>query len=70
MKTLVLLLILNNPDGSWREIEVARGLSESQCLPMQAAVWNSGSPVAYRDAQGPVPVLDAACVYESQLAKG
>lgn len=67
MKTLILLLILNMPDGTSQEIAIARGLSFAECDIMQRNIWGAGSEIAYHDAQGPVPMIDAACVYPSQL---
>lgn len=69
MKTLILLVILNLPDGTSQEIAVARGLDFPTCNAMQQAVWAAGSPVAYVDDQGPVPAIDAACVYPVQLSR-
>lgn len=69
MKTLILLLIINLPNGESQEIAVARGLDRPTCDAMAKSVWDAGSPVAYYDDQGAVPALDAACVYPVQLSQ-
>ena len=68
MKTLILLLIFNQPDGSAIEMAWKRELTFAECDAMQKAIWNSPVDVAYWDDQGPVPVIDAACVYQTQLS--
>lgn len=66
MIKLAFVIIISLP-GHHFETVAARGLTEAQCLPMQQAVWDSDNAVAYYDDQGAVPVLDAACVPETQL---
>lgn len=68
MKTLILLLIFNMPDGSSVEIAWKRDLAFAECDAMQRAIWNTPQEVAYYDDQGPVPAVDAACVYPAQLS--
>lgn len=68
MKTLLLLLIFNQPDGSQVEIVWKRDLDRTTCQHMAESIWNSPGEVAYWDDQGPVPALDAACVYPAQLS--
>lgn len=68
MKTLLLLLIFNQPDGSSVELVWRSGLSFAECDAMQRAIWNGPGEVAYYDDHGPVPALDAACVYPAQLS--
>lgn len=67
MKTLIFLLLLNQPNGTQTEIVVARDLSYAQCDVMQRSVWDAGSETIGEDAEGPIPAIDAACVYPVQL---
>lgn len=67
MKTFILLLILNQPDGSAVELQWKRGLAWEECDALQRDIWDTPQAVAFYDAQGPVPVLDAACVTPAQL---
>ena len=70
MKTLVLLLLLNQPDGSQIEIRLNSDLmTREDCERAAEAIWNVPGPVAYVDAEGPVPLIDAACVYPAQLSE-
>lgn len=67
MKTLIFLLLLNQPNGAQTEIIVARDLTFEQCDAMQRNLWNAGSETIGQDAEGPIPAYDAACVYPVQL---
>jgi hypothetical protein len=69
MKALIFLLLLNQPNGAQTEIIVARDLTFEQCDLMQRNVWNAGAETIGRDAEGPIPAYDAACVYPVQLVK-
>lgn len=69
MKTMILLLIINLPDGSSQELAWKRDLSFAECDRLQRQIWDAPGDVAYWDDQGPVPVLDAACVYPAQLSQ-
>lgn len=68
MKTLILLLIFNLPNGEAQEIAWKRDLTFAECDRLQREIWDVGSDVAYYDDQGPVPAIDAACVYPEQLS--
>lgn len=68
MKTLILLLIFNMPNGESVEIAWKRDLAAGECRALAEGIWNAGSEIAYWDDQGPVPALDAACVYPAQLS--
>ena len=68
MKTLILLLIFNMPDGSSQEIAWKRGLGAEECAAMAQSIWDTPQDVAYWDDQGPVPAVDAACVTPEQLS--
>lgn len=68
MKTLLLLLIFNQADGSSVELVWRSGLDRAECQAMAESIWNGPGEVAYYDDQGPVPALDAACVYPAQLS--
>lgn len=68
MKTLILLLLINNADGTQAEIVIGRNLSFAECDAGQRAIWDTPQGVAYYDDQGPVPMIDAACVYPVQLS--
>lgn len=63
MKTLILLILLNDPSGS-QLIQSATELPEPVCLQMQQSIWNGSSPVIGHDDMGDIPAIDAACVYE------
>lgn len=69
MKTIILLLIINQSDGSSVELSWERNLAPAECQALAESVWSRGTEIAYWDDQGPVPVLDAACVTEAQLSE-
>lgn len=69
MKTLIFVILLNLQNGQQQEIVVARDLDFATCDAMQRAVWDTPGEIAYVDEQGPVPMLDAACVYPAQLSR-
>lgn len=65
MKTLVLLLLLNNPDGSQEVVSRSVPMVAAECDTLQRAVWampESANPVQFIDENGPAQRLDAACV--------
>jgi hypothetical protein len=69
MKTLILLLIFNLPSGESIELTWKRGLSFDECDRLQNEIWNSGSEIVGHDAYGPIPAVDAACIYPTQLSE-
>lgn len=69
MKSLILVVILNLPTGESRETIIARDLDFATCDAMQRAIWDAPGEVAYVDDQGPVPMLDAACMYPHQFSQ-
>ena len=65
MKTLVLLLLLNNPDGTQETVARSLPMVAAECDALQRAVWampESTNPVQFVDENGPAQRLDAACV--------
>lgn len=62
MKTLLLLILINNPNGS-QHIQTRMVLPESTCLDIEAAIWEGTSPVVGHDSDGKeINLIDAACV--------
>ena len=63
MKTLLLTLLINNPDGSQVEISRSIPMSFQDCDTMQKNVWNMpNNPVAFIDENGIANRYDAACL--------
>lgn len=65
MKTLVLLLLLNNPDGSQEIVSRSLPMVAAECDALQRAVWampETVNPVQFMDEDGPAQRFDAACV--------
>jgi hypothetical protein len=69
MKTLLFVILLNLPNGSQQEVVVARDLDFATCDRMQRAIWDAPTEAAYVDAEGPVPLVDAACMYPAQFSQ-
>lgn len=65
MKSLLLLLLINLPNGEQLEIPLLTTNSIVVCDAGQRSVWDAGSEVSYVDVQGPVPLIDAACIPEA-----
>lgn len=68
MKSLILLLLLNQPDGSQLEIALLRNLDAATCNRMAAEIWSAPQEIIGHDEYGPIPNIDAACVYPIQLS--
>lgn len=68
MKTMLLLLIMNLPTGESVEIVWKRDLAPAQCAALVHEIADAPHEIAYYDDQGPVPDLDARCVWPAQLS--
>lgn len=66
MKTLVFLLLLNDASGQTIAGRID-GLDFATCDAMQRAVWAVEYPTVAVDDLGPVPTVDAACVYPEHV---
>lgn len=70
MKALVLLLLLNNPDGTQSIISQSPEMAFAHCEALAHAVWampETANPVVASSPEGPLQRYDAACVPSDQF---
>lgn len=70
MKTVVLLLLLNTPDGAQHIVSQSPAMEHAHCEALAQAVWampETANPVVAQSPEGPLQRYDAACVLESEI---